>query len=237
MLLLAIDTTTRVCSVALGDQEKILAEYHLNVKNTHSQRLMPLIVSLFRDSGIDKSRLEGVALSIGPGSFTGIRIGMATAKGLCQGLNIPVVGVMTLDALAEACPFFPGLICPILDARKNQVYTALYRGTAGDPEMLHPAAALSIDELGHRLAAYEDEVIFLGDAVESYGGALRQILGQRYREMPLPSRFNRAALVLQKGIKIWQEKGPVSPYALKPLYIRLPEAERRLQERKQEGRV
>ena len=237
MLLLAIDTTTRVCSVALGDHEKILAEYHLNVKNTHSQRLMPLIVSLFRDSGIDKSRLEGVALTIGPGSFTGIRIGMATAKGLCQGLNIPAVGVMTLDALAEACTFFPGLICPILDARKNQVYTALYRGAAGDPEMLQPAAALSIDELGHKLAAYEDEVIFLGDAVESYGGALRQILGQRYREMPLPSRFNRAALVLQKGIKIWQEKGPVSPYALKPLYIRLPEAERRLQERKQEGRV
>lgn len=237
MLLLAIDTTTRVCSVALGDHEKIRAEYHLNVKNTHSQRLMPLIVSLFRDSGIDKSRLEGVALSIGPGSFTGIRIGMATAKGLCQGLNIPAVGVMTLDALAEACTFFPGLICPILDARKNQVYTALYRGAAGDPEMLQPAAALSIDELGHKLAAYEDEVIFLGDAVESYGGALRQILGQRYREVPLPSRFNRAALVLQKGIKIWQEKGPVSPYALKPLYIRLPEAERRLQERKQEGRV
>jgi tRNA threonylcarbamoyladenosine biosynthesis protein TsaB len=223
--------------VALGDQEKILAEYHLNVKNTHSQRLMPLIVSLFRDSGIDKSRLEGVALTIGPGSFTGIRIGMATAKGLCQGLNIPAVGVMTLDALAEACTFFPGLICPILDARKNQVYTALYRGAAGDPEMLQPAAALSIDELGHKLAAYEDEVIFLGDAVESYGGALRQILGQRYREMPLPSRLNRAALVLQKGIKLWQEKGPVSPYVLKPLYIRLPEAERRLQERKQEGRV
>ncbi len=237
MLLLAIDTTTRVCSVALGDHEKILAEYQLNVKNTHSQRLMPLIVSLFRDSGADKSRLEGVALSIGPGSFTGIRIGMATAKGLCQGLNIPAVGVMTLDALAEACTFFSGLICPILDARKNQVYTALYRGAAGDPEMLQPAAALSIDELGHRLAEYEDEVIFLGDAVESYGGALRQILGQRYREMPLPSRLNRAALVLQKGIKIWQEKGPVSPYALKPLYIRLPEAERRLQERKQEGRV
>ena len=237
MLLLAIDTTTRVCSVALGDQEKILAEYHLNVKNTHSQRLMPLIVSLFRDSGIDKSRLEGVALTIGPGSFTGIRIGMATAKGLCQGLNIPAVGVMTLDALAEACTFFPGLICPILDARKNQVYTALYRGAAGDPEMLQPAAALSIDELGHKLAAYEDEVIFLGDAVESYGGSLRQILGQSYREFPLPSRFYRAALVLQKGIKIWQEKGPVSPYVLKPLYIRLPEAERRLQERKQEGRV
>ena len=237
MLLLAIDTTTRVCSVALGDQEKILAEYHLNVKNTHSQRLMPLIVSLFRDSGIDKSRLEGVALTIGPGSFTGIRIGMATAKGLCQGLNIPAVGVMTLDALAEACTFFPGLICPILDARKNQVYTALYRGAAGDPEMLQPAAALSIDELGHKLAAYEDEVIFLGDAVERYGGALRQILAQYYREMPLPSRLNRPALVLQKRIKLCQAKGPVSPYVLKPLYIHLPEAERRLQERKQEGRV
>ena len=207
------------CSVALGDHEKILAEYHLNVKNTHSQRLMPLIVSLFRIPALTKAGWKVWAVSAR--ALYRYSIGMAQRR-VCARAEY-TCGKGALDALAEACPFFPGLICPILDARNNQVYTALYRGTAGDPEMLHPAAALSIDELGHRLAAYEDEVIFLGDAVESYGGALRQILGQRYREMPLPSRFNRAALFLQKGIKIWQEKGPVSPYALKPLYIRLPE--------------
>lgn len=197
---------------------------------------MPLIVSLLRDSGVSKEQLGGVALSIGPGSFTGIRIGMATAQGLCQGLNIPAVGVMTLDALAEACSFFPGLICPLLDARKNQLYTALYRGGAEDPEMLQPAAALSLEELGNMLASYKEEVIFLGDAVEKFRGELKQILGERYREMPLSSCFNRAALVLQKGIKIWQEKGPDSLYALKPFYLRLPEAERRLLEKKRGGR-
>jgi len=237
LLLLAIDTTTRICTAALGDHEKIRAEYLLNVKNTHSQRLMPLIISLLKDSGIGKNQLEGVAVNIGPGSFTGIRIGMATAQGLSQGLHIPVVGVMTLDALAEACTFYSGLICPILDARKNQVYTALYRGGSAGPEMLQPAAALSIGELGHMLSAYEEEVIFLGDAVESFRGELKLILGERYREAPLSSRFNRASLVLQKGIKVWQEKGPVSPYALKPFYIRLPEAEKRLWEKKQGGRV
>lgn len=236
MLLLALDTTTRVCTVALGDQQKIWGEYLLNIKNTHSERLMPLIVSLLRDSGVSKEQLGGVALSIGPGSFTGIRIGMATAQGLCQGLNIPAVGVMTLDALAEACSFFPGLICPLLDARKNQLYTALYRGGAEDPEMLQPAAALSLEELGNMLASYKEEVIFLGDAVEKFRGELKQILGERYREMPLSSCFNRAALVLQKGIKIWQEKGPDSLYALKPFYLRLPEAERRLLEKKRGGR-
>ena len=235
MLLLAIDTTTRVCAVALGEREKIRAEYLLNIKKTHSRHLMPLIVSLLEDSGIGKDELGGVALTVGPGSFTGIRIGMATAKGLCRGLDIPAVGVMTLDALAEAFALYPGLLCPIMDARQNQVYTALYRGSGAGPEMLQPAAALSIEELCRMLADYDEEVIFMGDAVENFGDELKQRLGNKYLEAPLSSRFNRAALVLQKGMKIWSEAGPVSPYLLKPFYLRLPEAERRLQEKKQGG--
>lgn len=237
MLLLAIDTTTRVCAVALGDPEKIWAESLLNIKRTHSQYLMPLIVSLIKDSGIDKNELSGVALCIGPGSFTGIRIGMATAKGLCLGLNIPAVGIMTLDALAEACAIYPGLICPIMDARQNQVYMALYRGGTANLEKLQPAAALSITELVSMLAAYEEEVLFLGDGVEHFRKELMQRLGEKYLEAPLAARSNRAALVLQKGTKIWQETGPVSPDALKPFYLRLPEAERCLREKLQGGTV
>ena len=235
MLLLALDTTTRVCTVALGDEDKLRGEYLLNIKNTHSERLMPLIVSLLKDCGISKEELRGVAVSIGPGSFTGIRIGMATAKGLCQGLNIPAVGVMTLDALAEGCSFFPGLICPVLDARKNQLYTAIYRGGAEDPEMLHPPAALSVQELGSLLSGYEEEVIFVGDGEEKSREELKRILGTRYRQMPYASCFNRAALVLQKGLKIWQEKGPYSSYGLKAFYLRLPEAQRRLAEKRRGG--
>lgn len=234
MLLLAIDTTTRVCSVALGDSEKIWAEYLLNTENTHSQRLMPLLISLLKDAGVQKSRLQGVAVSVGPGSFTGIRIGMATAKGLCQGLNIPVVGVMTLDALAEACVFHRGLICPVLNARKNQIYTALYRGGLEGPVMVEKAAALSLDELCRKLDAYHEDIIFLGDYSENIARGLRDSLIERFREMPYSSRLNRAALVLQKGLKIWKETGSISPYALKPFYIRLPEAERKLLKKNRE---
>lgn len=235
MLLLAIDTTTKICSAALGDSSKIWAEYTLNIKNTHSKHLMPLIVSLFKDSGVDKSLLEGVVVNVGPGSFTGIRIGMATAQGLCQGFNIPALGVMTLDALAEACSFFNnGLICPILDARKNQTYTALYKNGPAGPAAVEEAAALSLEELSARLNAYDEEIIFLGDGVDTFREGLKTALGERYREMPYSSRFNHAALVLQKGIRTWQEKGPVSPYALRPFYLRLPEAERKLREKARE---
>ena len=236
MLLLALDTTTRICSVALGDEQKILAEYLLNIKRTHSQDLLPMIVSLFKDSGIHKSRLKGLAVNIGPGSFTGIRIGLATAQGFCQGLNIPAVGVMTLDALAEACAVYPGLICPILDARKNQLYTALYQRGGDDLEVLQPVAALSLQELLALLARHEADILFLGDAVEPYRNELRAALGKRYKEAPLPFRENRASLVLQKGLKIWRETGGISPYALKPFYLRLPEAERRWREKRQGGR-
>ncbi|MGI6308643.1 MAG: tRNA (adenosine(37)-N6)-threonylcarbamoyltransferase complex dimerization subunit type 1 TsaB [Dethiobacteria bacterium] len=236
MLLLALDTATRVCSVALGDGRKILAEYLLNVKRTHSQDLLPLIVSLLKNSGTHKSQLKGLAVNIGPGSFTGIRIGIATAKGFCQGLNIPAVGVMALDALAEAYAFCPALICPILDARRNQLYTALYRGGGDELEVLQPAAALSLQELLAIFARYDEDIIFLGDALDSFRGELSSALGKRYKETPVPFRQNRASLILQKGIKIWREKGGLAPDALKPFYLRLPEAERRLREKRQGGR-
>lgn len=235
MLLLALDTTTGICSAALGDEQKILAEYLLNIKGTHSQKLLPMIVSLFEDTGIHKEQLKGLAVNVGPGSFTGIRIGLATAQGFCQGLNIPAVGVMTLDALAEGYVFYPGLICPILDARRNQFYTALYQGGGDDPVMLQPAATLSLPELLSLLDCYEADILFLGDAVAPYRSELSAALGKRYREAPLPFRENRASLVLQKGFKVWRETGGVSPFALKPFYLRLPEAERRRREKRQGG--
>lgn len=231
MLLLAIDTTTNVCSVALGKEDKLWAEITLNTKKTHSQRLMPAVKSLLRDAGVDKKQLEGLAVAIGPGSFTGIRIGMATVQGLALGLNIPVIGVMTLDALAEGCSFFPELICPLLDARREQVYTCFYRGGAEGPVALEPPAALTLDELIARVKGFEEKVLFTGDALETFRNKLLKALGNRYMEMPFSSRLNRAALVLQKGLKSWEKDGPIPVYALKPYYIRLPEAERRLLEK------
>lgn len=236
MLLLALDTATRVCSVALGNDRTILAEYFLNNKRTHSQDLLPLIVSLLESSGTHKSQITGLAVNVGPGSFTGIRIGLATAKGFCQGLDIPAVGIMGLEALAGAYVFCPALICPILDARRNQLYTALYQGGKDKLEVLHPAAALTLRELLTALDRYDEDIIFLGEGLAAFSQKLSSALGKRYREAPVPFQQNRASLILQRGIRIWKEKGGVLPAALEPFYLRLPEAERRLREKRQGGR-
>ncbi len=231
MLLLAIDTTTNVCSVALGERDKLWAEITFNTKKTHSQRLMPALQSLLKGADVDKKQLQGIAVALGPGSFTGIRIGMATVQGLSQGLGIPVIGVMTLDALAEGCGFLPKLICPLLDARREQVYTCLYRGGAEGPQALELPAALPLDELIARIKGFDEDVLFSGDALGIFREKLQASLGSRYIEMPFASRLNRASLVLQKGLRDWEKAGPASAYDLKPYYIRLPEAERRLLER------
>ncbi len=231
MLLLALDTTTTVCSVALGDEGKLWAEYSLNISKTHSQRLMPLLVDLIRDTGVDKKKIEGIAVTTGPGSFTGIRIGMATALGLSQGLGVPVVGVTTLDALAWAGIFSPGLICPVLDARKDQVYFALYRGGGDVPQEVEPARAASLETLSETVSRHGEPALFLGDGLDRFRAALRSAAGSLYREIPAFSRLNRASLVLQEGFRIWQERGPAPAYALNPFYLRLSEAERRFQEK------
>ena len=232
MLLLALDTTTLVCSVALGEEKKLWAEYSLNIQKTHSQRLMPLIINLFEDAGVDKKEIDGIAVTRGPGSFTGIRIGMATALGLSQGLGIPIVGVMTLDALAWAGVSFPGLICPVLDARKDQAYFALYRGGRETPVEVEAADVNGLDELCTMLSQYREPVLFLGDGVEKFRSSLKDVVGSGYQEAPFSCRLNRSALVLQEGFRIWQEKGPAPAYALGPYYIRASEAERRFQEKK-----
>ncbi|HHU75951.1 MAG TPA: tRNA (adenosine(37)-N6)-threonylcarbamoyltransferase complex dimerization subunit type 1 TsaB [Firmicutes bacterium] len=232
MLLLAIDTTTTVCSVALGEKDKLWAEITTNTKKTHSQRLMPAVQALLREAGVDKKQLQGIVVAHGPGSFTGIRIGMATAQGLAQGLDIPMAGVMTLDALAEGCAFASGLICPLLDARREQVYTCFYRGGTRGPQAMGPPEALSLDELITKAKDFGDDVIFTGDALGLFRKKLRAALGTSYSEAPFASRLNRAALVLQKGHRDWEKVGPVPAYELKPFYIRLPEAERRLREQR-----
>ena len=231
MLLLALDTTTMVCSVALGEDNKLWAEYSLNIKKTHSQRLMPLLIHMFQESGLSRKDVGGIAVTVGPGSFTGIRIGMATALGLSQGLGVPVVGVMTLDALAWSGVWFQGLICPVLDARKDQVYFALYRGGRDVPVEVKPAEASGLNDLCSLLARYQEPVLFLGDAVERFCSALRAATGSRYHEMPFSCGLNRASLVLQEGFRVWREKGPSPSYALTPFYIRPSEAERRIQEK------
>ncbi|RQD73395.1 MAG: tRNA (adenosine(37)-N6)-threonylcarbamoyltransferase complex dimerization subunit type 1 TsaB [Candidatus Syntrophonatronum acetioxidans] len=239
MLVLGIDTATLVCSVALADYDRIIGEYSLNIKKTHSQRLMPLIDNLMRDSHLDREALEGIAVTSGPGSFTGIRIGVATARGLAQGLRLPLVGVPTLDILAAQFPYARGIICPLLDARRQEVYACLYQFSGDKMERLTSYMAAPLVEILDLLKEKPGErVIFLGDALERYGDIIKERLGERASWAPPPLRINRGALVAQLGREkiVEGEKDYLESYKnLEPLYLRRSQAEVKWEERQKRG--
>jgi len=201
----------------------------LNLKKTHSERLMPLVDRLLTESGVEREELGALAVSAGPGSFTGLRIGVSTARGLAQGLGIPAVPVCTLEALAETVPAPGALVCPLLDARRSQVYTALYKRceeNPGDLETLIEPRAMALSELTGVLKEYGGPVIFTGEGLHSYAGELKEALGSR-AVLPLaPFRLCRAALVALRGQALLKANPQASYLELLPSYLRRPEAER-----------
>jgi len=224
--------------VALLQEETVLAEMTLNIKKTHSERLMPLVDTLLKESGTGREDLGGVAASAGPGSFTGLRIGVATARGLAQGLNIPAVPVCTLQAMAEAVPTPGTLICPLLDARRSQVYTALYRRGREEPHLLKPLiepAAMPLAELTAGLKAYGEAVVFIGEGLQSYAVDLKEALANHAVLPAAPFRLCRAALVALSGRALLAANPKASYLELLPSYLRRPEAERKAAEKKHEA--
>lgn len=221
--------------MALLDEEALLAEFTLNIRKTHSERLMPLIDALLKESAVEREQLQAVAVAAGPGSFTGIRIGVSTARALAQGLAIPAVGVSTLQALAEAVPSPGALVCPLLDARRNEVYSALYRREAvphSGLEMLIPPAAVELGPFTERLKVYGEPIVFTGEGLNSYGSYLSEALGGLVVLPQAPQRVCRAAWVALCGRHLLAHSPTASFHELLPQYLRRPEAERRLEERK-----
>ena len=227
MLILGIETATMTGGVALVDEKRVISEYTLNVRTTHTARLMPAIDQILRDSSVDKSEIDGIAISMGPGSFTGLRIGMATAKGLVLGLNIPLVGVPTLDALARNIPFAMYQICPMLDAKKKEVYFSLFRyeGSgehAGSPLQLVPYQVVPPNELVKRI---DEKTIFLGDAVDVYRDFVSEKLGELALFAPDAQRLPRAATVAEMGLLKLKAGEHLDIAAAEPIYIRPSDAE------------
>lgn len=223
------------CSVALLSAERILGEYTLNAGKTHSQRLMPLIDALLRDCQAEREDLGGIAAASGPGSFTGIRIGVSTARALAQGLAIPAVAVSTLEALSEAVPLPGALICPLLDARRKQVYTALYRRETRVPYGLAeviPPSVVDLPDLLNRLASCTELIIFVGEGLAVYAGEISRYLQEQALVAAAPLRYNRAGLVALRGQRLLLNNPVSSLENLLPGYLRQPEAVRRLEERK-----
>jgi len=231
MLILALETSTLTGSVALMDAspregasgENILGEHTLNIAATHSERLMPAIDRILRETSVALENVQGIALALGPGSFTGLRIGVSTVKGLGYALNVPVAGVPTLDALAQNLRFASHPVCPVLDARKKEVYAAIFRGDGeGGLHKMDTDWLLSPEDLCSRI---HEKTIFLGNGLKIYGETLRGRLGPHALfappELSLPRAVNVARLALEK----FQKGLTLDLFSFTPVYLRRSEAE------------
>lgn len=228
MKILSLDTSATVASVAIADGATPLAEYTLNAKNTHSETLLPMIEAALGALSLTVSDIDLFALSAGPGSFTGVRIGAATVKGLAFASSKPCVEVSTLEALAQNLVIKEGLICPVMNARRSQVYTALFKSDGKTLTRLMPDSALSIDELDELLSQYGEPIALVGDGYDICGkGFSKSPLCYVPEAMRLQSALSVAAVALKK-----YESGEIATdSSLSVNYLRPSQAERERAER------
>ena len=230
MRILAIESSSLVASVAIVEDGVTLAEYTANFKMTHSQTLLPMIDSMVSLFGIDLSTIDAIAVSGGPGSFTGLRIGSATAKGLGLALDKPLIHVPTLDGTAYNLYGAKGLICPIMDARRNQVYTGIYRFEQ-EFEVVMEQDAMDMGELIEKLKGMGERVIFLGDGVPVHEKKIRELMTVPFDLAPAHMNRQRAASVAALGAVYFAEGKIETAAEHGPDYLRKSQAEREREER------
>lgn len=221
MIILGLDTSTRVCTVAVLKDGRLLVELSEASGKTHSQRLMPLVDQAIRESGISKDDLDGIAVGTGPGSFTGLRIGLAAAKGLGYAQGKPVIGVPTLDSMAHNLAPWRGLSSPVLDAKRGEVYAALYRG--GLPVIGVDLVPLS--EWLKQLGETAEPVVFLGDGAEMHRTTIAAALGDRSVFTGAGMAWPRGSSVADLGHRGLLEGRGADPFELSPIYLRPSQAE------------
>lgn len=227
MKILAIDSSAVTASAALTEDGKILGEYFLNTGLTHSETLMPMIESVFRCVKTGPSNIDLFAVSSGPGSFTGIRIGIASIKGLAMPFQTPCAGVSTLEAIAQNLSHLDCLICAVMDARCGQVYNALFRAKGGRMERLTPDRAIAVKDLAEECKTLEGPLYLAGD------GAKLCAKSEPFQTAgavlpPEPLIYQRAWGVAKAAETAVRENRTVSPAALMPFYLRPTQAERSL---------
>lgn len=246
-MILGIDSSGTVASAALLADDVIVAEYTLNNKLTHSQTLLPMIDEVIRMAEADLKDITAIAIAAGPGSFTGLRIGSATAKGMGLVLDIPIIPVPTLEGLAFQMYGTDRLICPIMDARRNQVYTGLYRFDAKqegnimgaeDFHVVEKQAAMDISELLARINAIGSEVIFTGDGIPVFEEVIKEEIEVGYLFAPAFAARQRAAAVAVLGAYYFSKGIRESAAEHVPEYLRVSQAERERAKRLgQEGAI
>ena len=230
MKILAFDTSAKVASVAVSDGDRILGVTSIDNGLTQSELVLPMAEDLLKRLGLSFGDIDTYAVTVGPGSFTGVRIGVATVKGLAFGRDIPTAPVSTLEALAENAAGLDGLIVPCMDARRGQFYTATFSSSKEGIERLTPDRAVSAEELAEELRSYEGKIYITGDGYE-VAHRLLGGLGIALETTPTLARLQNAASIARVA-KEMQERGEcVSERELAPTYLRLPQAERERLER------
>jgi tRNA threonylcarbamoyladenosine biosynthesis protein TsaB len=231
MKLLALDSSGLVASVAIVTEEAILAEYTVNFKKTHSQTLLPMLDEIVKMVEMDLSEVDAIAVAAGPGSFTGLRIGSATAKGLGLALNKPIVAVPTLEGLAYNLFGTEKMICPMMDARRNQVYTGLYEFEGNDLRIQKQQSALAVEDILEEINQLGRDVIFIGDGTAVYQEIIEEKTKVNYQFAPCHLNRQRAGAVGALGIRYFEKNLMETAAQHEPVYLRLSQAERELAER------
>ena len=230
MKILGIDTSSMAASVAVIEDNKLICEYTINTKKTHSQKLMPMIENMLGLSDLNVREIDAIAVCEGPGSFTGLRIGMATAKAIAHVNDIPVIGVNSLEALAANMNLCDKKICSILDAQRNQVYTGRYQYEGTKLVEIKEIGIQQVDELLEELAQSGEQWILVGEAVYKYEDKIREI-----SNIEIPAASNNVtkagSLCSVAKVKFDEGKDIFDCYTVNPLYIRKSQAEEQYEEK------
>ncbi|MFA9377700.1 MAG: tRNA (adenosine(37)-N6)-threonylcarbamoyltransferase complex dimerization subunit type 1 TsaB [Lachnotalea sp.] len=226
MKILAIDSSGLVASAAIIEDENMVAEYTINYKKTHSQTLLPMIDEIVKMTDTDLKTIDAIAVAGGPGSFTGLRIGSATAKGLGLALDKPLIHIPTVDGLAFNIYGTDKIICPIMDAKRNQVYTGLYEFKNTQFCIVESQMAISIEEIINKINIIGRTVIFVGDGISVYAEQIKELITVKYSFAPAHLNKQRAASIGTLAKAYFEEGKIETAQDHKPEYLRLSQAER-----------
>jgi len=226
MKILSIDSSGLVATVAVLDENSTIAEYSVNYKKTHSETLVPMLDEIRKMIDLDLSTIDAIATAKGPGSFTGLRIGAATVKGLGLALNIPVISVPTVDALSMNAWGFDGVICPMMDARRDQVYTGIYEFVDGQHTVIKEQCAVVVTDIIEELNNQTKKVVFLGDGVPVYKDIIESNIKVPYCFAPAHMNRQRASALGVLAFDYFKAGKIETAAEHKPEYLRLSQAER-----------
>ncbi len=227
--ILSIDTCLNSCSVAIHEEGKLIGESFLDVGLTHSETLVPMVQFLLNSAGMTVNDIDVLGVTSGPGSFTGLRIGMATVKGLAFASDIPCVTISSLHALALGAACLDGIVCPCIDARNNQIYNAVFKAHGGKIERIVKNRAINIDDFVDKVGEYEDKIIFIGDGAQMcYNNAIK--IFNKDNMLYFSEEFSRirAGKIGGEIFKRYKSGIKYSYEEIVPEYIKLSQAERML---------